>query len=477
MATAENTTVNLYSGVPLVKGGTEVLYLSGSAAVGALSGYLTFTGTRYYYTRENRGSVQVESPIAPVEECNYIAFQNVSHGGKWYFGFIDRIVYVNDRNTQIEFTIDPFPTYLDEVVEAQEYYVLRNTPKTDVRGANLQNDFMPDSDRKKIWTLANYSLAFDRNVVYFAAPSTTATVIDGTGSIYIGILTSQLVQDINQNGGTIIGAYMYPTGGSWSGAAVQAAFPLTVLTGNPGSGLIGSYMNKIRTGVYNKVMLITSQGAKSYELEAFANPQSVSFRVLGMTIPSPALFVYPLDYNGIAENIAEGMMCKAPALPISANSVYTNAQGFSDLVSGIISTGTGAVGGFLKGGVAGAVIGAGVGAVGALVNQAKNVQMSNLKAPTVYGTGEPVVNLNRELFCTLAVCSPDERDLDRIDNYFRYYGYAQNAVSTSTEVFPSGVNLDDGAYLQTGSEMFSGSVGAAEMNERVASGIKIRKTL
>lgn len=478
MATAENTTVKLYRGVPLTKGGTEVLFLSGAAAEGVLSAYTAFTDTKYYYTRENRGAVQVESAIGPLEGCNYIGFQNQSHGGKWFFGFIDRIVYVNDKNTQIEFTVDPFTTYLDDCTEFDDYFVVRNTPKTDVRGANLQKDYLPDTDKTNIWTFASHSIACGRNVVYFAAPSSTGTLIDGTGNIYIGPLSATLLEEITTKGGAVIGAYMYPTTGSqWGGASVQSAFSLGTIGGNPFSGILGSYVQKLLTGVYHKLVLTSSQGAKFYELEDFDVPTAVSFQLVGMTIPSPALFVYPKNYRGIAENVAEGIMVKTPALPISANSVYTNAQGFSDVVAGLTSIAGGAVGGYLKGGALGAVVGAGAGAAGALLNQAKNVEMSELKPPVVYGTGEPVVNLNKEIFVELGLCSPTNKDMDRIDMYLRYYGYAMNAENTSIEVFPSGVNLDDGAYLQTGSEMFGGSEMASVINQRIAAGIKIRKTL
>lgn len=474
MATAENSTVKLYSGVPLVKNGTEVLFLSGAAAEGALSGYTAATFTKYYYTRENRGAVQVESPIAPLEGVNYIAFQNLSHGGKWYFGFIDRLVYINDNNTQVEFTIDPFPTYLGDCTEFDDYFVIRNTPRTDVRGANTQTDFVPPGLHKSMTHLSDYSVRLDTNVVYYAGKY-GGGVIDGTGNIRVGVLTDAALEAIQQTGGAIIGGYMFPS--AWGGDPIAPSRTLAAIHGNATAHLLGAYMEKIRTGVYNKVVLFTSQGSKSYDLEQFADPTNVTFQIIGLTIPSPALFAYPLNYNGIHNNVAEGVMCKAPSVPISANATYTNAQGFADIVGGLVSMGGAAASGFAMGGPAGAALAAATSGLSAVVNQAKNYYMTDFQTPHIYGTGEPITDSSKTLFVSLAVCSPDTGDLDRIDAYLRYFGYAQNCFSSSTVVFPGGVNQEDGAYLQTGSDMFGGSEKAAEINARIAAGIKIRKTL
>lgn len=471
MATAENSTVNLYTGVPLVKGGTEVLFLSGSGAVGALSGYLSATFTRYYYVRENRGAVQIESPIGPLEGVNYIAFQNISHGGKWFFGFVDRLVYINDKNTQVEFTIDPFPTYLGDCTEYNEYFVVRNTPKTDVRGANVASDYMPTSPIDKVDQMAYLNVPLDDGEVYFAAGQITAATL-GTTGIKIGALNDTNLDAILTHGGTIIGAYQFPS--SWySGVSqIRTVIPMGSLSGNPFASLSGYTHNKIRTGVYTKVLLITSQGAKSYEPEAFADPTNVVFDMIGLTLPSPAMFVYPRNYHGVDHNIAEGLMCKAPALPISANAVYTNAQKFADITGAI----GGIVGNVATGGPAG-VLAAGATAANAAFNIARNEVMTKYSPPTVYGTGEPVVNTQKQLSIYLCSSHPDTFDLSRVDNYFGYYGYACNSMSTALTVLVGGVNKDDGAYLQTGSDMFGGSEQAKEINARIAAGIKIRKTL
>ena len=114
MATSYNTTVKLYSKVPLVKGGTEVLYLSAGSAEGILASFLKSTYSAYYFERENRRYIQIDDIFGNIDDVNYISFANNSHGGKIYFAFVDQVIYINDHNTQIEFTIDPFPTFIGD---------------------------------------------------------------------------------------------------------------------------------------------------------------------------------------------------------------------------------------------------------------------------------------------------------------------------------------------------------------------------
>lgn len=47
-------------------------------------------------------------------EClgsNYIAFQNTNYNNKWYFAFIDKVEYINDKTTKLHFTVDVFHTW------------------------------------------------------------------------------------------------------------------------------------------------------------------------------------------------------------------------------------------------------------------------------------------------------------------------------------------------------------------------------
>lgn len=474
MATSFNTTVKLYSGVPLVKGGTEVLYLSQGAAEGILAGFLTATYTAYYFERENRRYIQIDDTFGALDSVNYISFANLSHGGKIYFGFVDQVVYVNDHNTQIEFTIDPFPTFLGDTTPRTDSFIVRNTVKMDVRGDNLQDDYVPDSVKKVFDVIDYYEVYVDDAKVYFACQGVSSSVIADTG-LRVGKLIDASLDAIHEHGGVIIGAYAFPS--AWTSAVYPLTRNVGVLSGNPFAYASGITHEKIRTGVYNKVILQTPSGSKMYNVEQFANNQSIEFQIVGLMFPCPSLFIYPKYYNGVVDNLSEGVFVKFPAIPISSNAVYTNAEKFTDLMAIITQTPqkfiSGAVSGFAAGGPAGGILGAAVGGITPYANALTHQAMKQFDPPYLNTASDPCLALNDRYVIQLMVCHPSMTDLFKVDKYMDYYGYNINSP------LAAGVNIndDDKAFLQTGNEYFYGSEADDELNARVMSGIKIRKTL
>lgn len=470
MATAFNTNVTLYAGVPLVKGGTEVLYLAASAAKGVLGAYQTATYSAYYFERENRRYIQIDDIFGNLDSVNYISFENNSHGGKIYFGFVDQVIYINDHNTQIEFTIDPFPTFYGDTEELDKVYVVRNTYKyTNARTANFIQDFTPASIKKVYTNVQHFQRAVSvtNPVVYFAGPGDYVTI--GDSGIKVGKLTDSLLQNIQDHGGVIIGGYADIFNGTINGY-FDIITPLADITFSTMPLSAGASIQKLHTGLYNDLLLVTSSGAKQYDIEDFANPETVTFGALICILPSPMVFIYPKEYRGIAQNIGEGISIKVPSVPITANATYTDAQFFSDAKGLITSAIGGAVAGGVKAGYAGAVVGAVSGAIGGAANMGANIYATQFKAPTIVGRGEPMLTPNGNLIADFVNVSPYQPDT--ITKYLDYYGYQVNTVWEKANV-----NTDDGAFLQTGGEFLHGSEADAELNARIMSGIKIRKTL
>lgn len=477
MATVENTTVKVYKGVPLIKGGTEVLYLAQAAAESALSGFLFKTYTRYYYQRENRGYIQIDETIDELEGANYVSFVNSSHGTKIYFGFVDRLVYINDNVTQIEYTIDPFPTYLDEATEKFPVYVLRNSLLDEATGIHATPDFMPEEVSPRYGTLNTKTYVCKTGVCYFVSQHTLgANLVDLNGNptgVQLGALTSAAIQAIQQDNGVIIGAYLLPD-------ELLNTYPISrTLAGmlgapfQPFQDIRNAANAKLRSGIYNEIVLRTSQGVRSYDLEAFLNRESISFGVVGLLAPSPAIYIYPQNYKGESENLSEGLIMQCPSLPIATNATYTNQQAFNDITGLIGAVGAGAISGFLGGGAAGAVLGGGFNLLSGLASVAKNQINTRMQTPRIASNGSPVLSTNGTLDAILQVVVPSYDNVSRIDRYLSYYG-----VNVSGEYdLAQQVNLNDGAYLQTGSEFLYGSEADVELNARLAAGIKIRKTL
>ena len=45
--------------------------------------------------------------------ANYIAFQNPDYSNKWFFAWIDEVIYKSDKNCELVFTIDAWSTWFD----------------------------------------------------------------------------------------------------------------------------------------------------------------------------------------------------------------------------------------------------------------------------------------------------------------------------------------------------------------------------
>lgn len=473
MATAMNCTVKVYRGVPLVKGGTEVLYLSQGSAEGALAGYTIKTYTQYYYTREDENKIQVEEDIVSLEGANYVSFANISHGGKIYFGFIDHLRYVSDKCTEIQFTIDPFPTFLGDCTKCDYVYVARNTPDHDTRGAWLCEDYLPKITKNKfVYTGSDVNYDCSNPVLYFVCKTTIGYYLRaGAHDTAIQFLRNPdqaTIERILTNSGTILGCYLLPEFMITADVVKNAIVGQTISIMQIGSGF---RHNKIYSGVYGKCVLQTTQGVKFYNVEDFADDTNITFSRVGVMLPQPVIHVFPNNYKGVASNIAEGITLQLPQIPVSTPSVYTQGQAVNDIFTVAGSAIAGGAMAVATGGY-GALVGVGVGALAGAMNVAKNALVSKFQPTGATQASFPLIDSNYYLRWQIAISSPDLNTLLSIDDYFDYYGYQIDEVLAKEEI-----NEDDDAYLQTGGIFLQGSEGDVALNARLMNGIKIKKTL
>lgn len=70
------------------------------------------------------------------EDClkaNYIAFQNPDYSNKWFFAFIDEVIYKGESNTEITYKIDSWSTWFD-YWEKQPCFISRQHVNNDTIG-------------------------------------------------------------------------------------------------------------------------------------------------------------------------------------------------------------------------------------------------------------------------------------------------------------------------------------------------------
>lgn len=67
----------------------------------------------YSFIRQNNNSIYSNFTYDQCLQANYIAFQNKDYSNKWFFAFIEDIVYKGDNNTEIIYKIDSWSTWFD----------------------------------------------------------------------------------------------------------------------------------------------------------------------------------------------------------------------------------------------------------------------------------------------------------------------------------------------------------------------------
>ena len=74
------------------------------------------------------------------EQClqaNYIAFQNKDYSNKWFFAFIDEVIYKGEKNTEITYKIDSWITWFD-YWQKQPCFISRQHVNNDGIGVNTE---------------------------------------------------------------------------------------------------------------------------------------------------------------------------------------------------------------------------------------------------------------------------------------------------------------------------------------------------
>lgn len=109
----QNSEIILVKNIKLDKNYVNVLSYSEEQMLNLCRQNAIATALDYSFIRQNKNSVFTNFSYEQCLQANYIAFQNKDYSNKWFFAFIDDVIYVGDNNTEIIFTIDAWSTWFD----------------------------------------------------------------------------------------------------------------------------------------------------------------------------------------------------------------------------------------------------------------------------------------------------------------------------------------------------------------------------
>jgi hypothetical protein len=108
-----NSKIILVKNIHIDRQYTNVLSYSESQMLQLCQQNQVASANNYSFLRAT-GSIMAGFTYSQCLQANYIAFQNSDYSNKWFFGWIDDVIYKGNNNTEITFTIDAWSTWFDK---------------------------------------------------------------------------------------------------------------------------------------------------------------------------------------------------------------------------------------------------------------------------------------------------------------------------------------------------------------------------
>lgn len=135
-----NTNIILLKGVPLDNTYSDTIYFADATT--QYNHFISYTNMMFpanTYQRVNKGTLRVQVKADDIYDYNYLMFRNASYGTKWFYAFINKVNYINDNTSEIEYELDVIQTWLFEAV-LEPSYIEREHSATDVIGEHLASE-------------------------------------------------------------------------------------------------------------------------------------------------------------------------------------------------------------------------------------------------------------------------------------------------------------------------------------------------
>lgn len=129
-----NSRVILSKNIKMDREYVNVLSYSESEMVTLCSQNKVVESSNCSFIRANK-SIQVQFDYGTCLQANYIAFQNPDYSNKWFFAWIDEVIYKGESNTEIKYTIDSWSTWFDKWTK-KPCFIQREHTNDDTIGAN-----------------------------------------------------------------------------------------------------------------------------------------------------------------------------------------------------------------------------------------------------------------------------------------------------------------------------------------------------
>lgn len=304
-------------------------YADKTAQANGVSSFMDASKTINTYTYQRLdGSIDVEGNPEEYYGYNYVMFQNVNFGSKWFYAFVTNVTYKNASTVNLKLELDYVQTYMFDY-DFKPCFVEREHVKSDGIGEHIKDEGIDPGELK-----CTYSAIDNDNMdCYMVVASAVEPLKDGTyvnngGDQYMGVTSGtslsvfltidqfkSFMQALSDNGqqDAVSQVYMCPRAAipnivaktnGW-GYWVDASSPTPSVEKNYNLGFttLDGYTpknNKMYCFPFEYAEVTNFTGAsQQLRLEFFGNPGTVSLQRTGGCDANSRLAYIPTNYNGV----------------------------------------------------------------------------------------------------------------------------------------------------------------------------------
>lgn len=304
-------------------------YADKTAQANGVSSFMDASKTINTYTYQRLdGSIDVEGNPEEYYGYNYVMFQNVNFGSKWFYAFVTNVTYKNASTVNLKLELDYVQTYMFDY-DFKPCFVEREHVNSDGIGEHIKDEGIDPGELK-----CTYSAIDNDNMdCYMVVASAVEPLKDGTyvnngGDQYMGVTSGtslsvfltigqfkSFMQALSDNGqqDAVSQVYMCPRAAipnivaktnGW-GYWVDASSPTPSVEKNYNLGFttLDGYTpknNKMYCFPFEYAEVTNFTGAsQQLRLEFFGNPGTVSLQRTGGCDANSRLAYIPKNYNGV----------------------------------------------------------------------------------------------------------------------------------------------------------------------------------
>ena len=314
---ARNGNIIISHGLKIDKEHKNILNYSTSTMLSLMQSndHLSASDNKYSFVRDTSNQVDTNFNYGTCLLSNYMAFQNPNYSNKWFFSFITKVIYVSDAVTRLEFEVDDWQTWFDNLTFGT-CFVEREHVNDDTTGlhtipegletgeyiVNLQeNNYFNDLCflvNVSEWNNGTKVLATSVNGVYMSGGFYVFDNIASMVTVFEAYTKDDVIKQVYMVPKFLLGVESYNT--QWQGKNTPTYFDRNISVLNTIDGYT-PVNNKLKCYPYRYLLETNNNGSSSiFRYENFTS--TPVFSIGGVATVGASITSTPTNYKEGNEN-------------------------------------------------------------------------------------------------------------------------------------------------------------------------------